>query len=308
MKLFGNDLQVDGRLMRIAHLRAEKYDFIDDPEAAVEALRKVGTRVDVFTFVQKLPDVLPRYKYLMEWDNLAAVPLTSYDHWWTKQVNNKTRNMVRRAEKLGVTAREVPFDDALVRGISAIYNESPTRQGKPFWHYGKSLEEVRDGNGTYLDRSVFVGAFLGESLIGFAKLVSDEARTLGGLMQIVSMVQHRDKAPTNALIAQAVRSCADRGLSHLVYSNFSYGNKHSDSLSDFKEHNGFLKIEVPRYYIPLTRAGRVALRAGLHHKLVDRIPEPLLVHLRRLRSAWNNRRAQAMHERVPGFVAKESRS
>ena len=127
-------------------------------------------------------------------------------------------------------------------------------------------------------------------------------------MQILSMIQHRDKAPTNALIAQAVRSCADRGLSHLIYSNFSYGNKHSDSLSDFKEHNGFLKIEVPRYYIALTVAGRAALRMSLHHKLVDRIPEALLVRLRSLRSGWNNRRLQAANDRVPGSFAKESRS
>ena len=36
-------------------------------------------------------------------------------------------------------------------------------------------------------------------------------------MHILSMVSHRDKAPTNALIAQAVRSCADRSIPHLVY-------------------------------------------------------------------------------------------
>lgn len=308
MKLFGNDLQVDGKLVRIARLKAEKYDFVDDPKAAVEALRKLGRRIDIFTFVQKLPDTAPKYGYRLEWDNLAALPLSSYDHWWTKQINGKTRNMVRRAEKLGIAVREVTFDDSLVQGISSIYNESATRQGKAFWHYGKSLDAVRAENGTFADRSVFIGAFLDDSLIGFAKLVSDTDGTQAGLMQILSMIQHRDKAPTNALIAQAVRSCADRGLSHLIYSNFSYGNKHSDSLSDFKEHNGFLKVEVPRYYIPLTVAGRAALRMSLHHKLVDRIPEPLLVRLRSLRSGWNNRRLLATSERVPGSFAKESRS
>jgi hypothetical protein len=308
LKLFGNDLQVDGNLIRIARLKAEKYDFVDDPKAAVESLRTLGRRIDIFTFFQKLPETAPKYGYQLEWDNLAALPLSSYDHWWTKQINGKTRNMVRRAEKLGMVVREVPFDDALVQGISAIYNESPTRQGKAFWHYGKGLDAVRAENGTFLDRSVFIGAFLGDSLIGFAKLVSDTDRTQAGLMQIVSMIQHRDKAPTNALIAQAVRSCADRGWSHLVYSNFSYGNKHSDSLSDFKEHNGFLKIDVPRYYVPLTLAGRAALRAGLHHRLVDRIPEPVLVHLRALRSAWNNRRVRTTNEGVPGPFAKESGS
>ena len=44
-------------------------------------------------------------------------------------------------------------------------------------------------------------------------------------MQIVSMVGHQDKAPTNALIAQAVRSCAERGIPYLWYANMSYGKK-----------------------------------------------------------------------------------
>ena len=98
-----------------------------------------------------------------------------------------------------MVVREVPFDDAFVRGISAIYNESPIRQGKPFWHYGKDFEAVRRMNGTFMDRSIFIGAFFQDSLIGFVKLVSDEDRGQAGLMQIVSMIQHRDKAPTNAL-------------------------------------------------------------------------------------------------------------
>ena len=47
-------------------------------------------------------------------------------------------------------------------------------------------------------------------VIGFAKLVPDEDHQQAALMQILSMVSHRDKSPTNALIAQAVRSCAER--------------------------------------------------------------------------------------------------
>src|SRR5439155_6343426 len=113
-----------------------------------------------------------------------------------------------RAEKKGVSVLEAPFDDALVQGISAIYNECPVRQGRPFRHYGKDIETVRKEEATFLDRSIFIGAFLGDRLIGFVKLVTDESRTQAGLMNIVSMVQHRDKAPTNALITQAIRSCA----------------------------------------------------------------------------------------------------
>ncbi len=38
---------------------------------------------------------------------------------------------------------------------------------------------------TFLDRSIFVGAYLKEEMIGFIKLVTDETNTQAGLMQIV---------------------------------------------------------------------------------------------------------------------------
>ena len=178
------------------------------------------------------------------------------------------------------------FDDAYVRGIHAIYNESPIRQGKPFWHFGKDLETVRKMNATFMDRSIFIGAFFEGSLIGFVKLVFDEDRNQAGLMQIVSMMGHQDKAPTNALIAQAVRSCAERGIPYLWYANMSYGKKQEDGLADFKRHNGFQKIELPRYYVPLTIAGRMALRMGLHRSMTDWIPEPVAATYRKIRKQW----------------------
>jgi hypothetical protein len=289
MQVLGRDVRIDGGVIRIARLAAEQYEFIDNPEPMLTALRHSPTRVDVFTFMQRLPFTEPRFAFQMELDNLAAVPITTFEEWWTKQINGKTRNMVRRAEKCGVTTRAVPFDDDLVRGISAIYNETPVRQGRPFWHYGKDLEWVRKDNATFMDRSVFIGAYHDDVLIGFAKLVTEEHGEQAGLMQILSMVQHRDKAPTNALIAHAVRSCAERGIRHLVYANFAYGNKQRDSLAEFKQHNGFLKIDLPRYYVPLSIAGNVALRFGLHRRFVDHIPEPLAARLRKLRSTWNAR-------------------
>jgi hypothetical protein len=297
VNIAGKDVTVEGRLLRIARLAAEKYEFLDEPGATIDALRGCNTRVDLFTFMQRLSETAPRHAYPLEWDNLAAVPVSTFDHWWTKQINGKTRNMIRRAEKAGVVVRDVPFDDTLVAGISAIYNECPTRQGKPFWHYGKALGAVRRENGTFLHRSVFLGAFWEATPIGFAKLVSDEHRGQAGLMQIVSMIQHRDKAPTNALIAHAVRSCAERGIPYLVYSNFSSRKKQRDTLTEFKQHNGFQRIELPRYYVPLTVLGRAALGMRLHHTLTDHIPEAVLARLRRVRSFCHG---------APIMIAKES--
>jgi len=296
MKVCGKDIVVQGKLIRIARLEADTYEFLEDPEAALDAVRKCGIRVDLFTFMQRLPETAPQYRYPMEWDNLAALPVSTFDHWWTKQVDNKTRNMARKAEKKGVMLREVPFDAPLVEGIWAIYNECPVRQGKPFAHYGKDIHTVRNEAGTFLERSIFIGAFLGDRLIGFVKLLIDETRTQAGLLHIVSMMQHRDKAPANALVAQAVRVCAARRIPYLVYSRFSDGKKQRDSLIDFKEHNGFQRIDLPRYYVPLTLTGWAALRLGLHKRFADHVPEAILARLREIRNAWYNRKFQSATE------------
>jgi len=296
MRVCGKEVEVQGRLIRIAHLDGDKYTFPEIPEGMLAGLRKCGMRIDLFTFLQKPPDTSPKYAYPMEWDNLAVLPVSTFDHWWTRQIDGKTRNMVRRAEKKGIVVREVSFDDALVNGIWEIYNECPVRQGKTFPHYGKDVETVRKMSATFMETSIFIGAFLGEKLIGFMKLTGDEARSQTAVMHIIAMVRHRDKSPTNALIAQAVQSCGKRGIPYLVYSNFAYGKKQRDSLSEFKESNGFQRIDLPRYYIPLTGIGRAAFRLGLHRRIVDRVPESVLARFRELRNVWYSHKFQPKTE------------
>jgi hypothetical protein len=290
MRVCGKEIRVRGNIIRIARLDGEKYNFPEDPAEFLAGLRMCRARIDLFTFLQKLPETEPKYPYPMEWDNLAVLPISTFDHWWNDQIRSFPRNRARQAEKKGVVLREVPCDETLFRGILAIYNECPVRQGRRFPHYGMTLERVRDYASTFLDRSIYAGAFLGDDMIGFIKLVLDETRTHACLVHILSMVQHKDKAPTNALIAQAVRICADHGISYLVYENFAYGNKRGDSLSHFKEVNGFQRMDLPRYYVPLTLLGRIAFRLGLHHRIVDRVPESIAAKLRDFRKAWYDRR------------------
>jgi len=297
MRVYGNEIKVTGRFLRIARIDADKFKFLeDDPEAMLDGLRRSGVRVDLFTFMQRLNDAAPKHKYPMEWDNFAAIPISTFEEWWTKQIGFKARNKAKQAEKKGVVLREVPFSDELAKGIWEIYNECAVRQGRRFQHYGKDLQTVHREAATYLDSSVFIGAYFEDKLIGFVKMVIDETRSQAGLMNIVSLIRERDKAPTNALVAHAVRICATRGISYLTYSNFSYGKKQRDSLSDFKERNAFQRIEVPRYYVPLTPLGRLGLRLGLHHRLAERIPESLAERLRKFREAWTNRRFNTLTE------------
>jgi hypothetical protein len=296
LEISGRELVIGGRLCRVAHLDADDYKFLDDPEPVLEQLRSSKRRIDLFTFMQKLPETTRKYSYPMEWDNLAVLPVSTFENWWTQQIGFKARNKAKQAEKKGIVLREVKFDDELARGIWMIYNECPVRQGRAFPHYGKSLDTVRDMSATYLDSSIFIGAYDADKLIGFIKLTVDDTGTQAGMMHIVSMNQHRDKAPTNALVAHAVRACADRKIPHLVYSKFAYGKKATSTLSDFKERNGFQRVEIPRYYVPLSAWGSAALALGLHHRLVDRLPESLSSKLRDWRMAWYQRKFQLKPE------------
>ena len=196
----GRNVVIRGGLLRVAQLEGDSYEFTDNPAELVRGLSDGGHSADLFTFVQ------------MEMDNYAGQEIVSFDHWWNKKMGFKARNKAKQAEKKGVILRETPFGDELSEGIWKIYNETPIRQGRKFGHYGKDRSQVYREEATFLDRSVFVGAYFEEELIGFIKLVADETNTQAGLMNIVSMIAHRDKAPTNALVAQAARICAERGI------------------------------------------------------------------------------------------------
>jgi hypothetical protein len=292
MQVCNRDIRISGRGLRVAKLDADMYHFLSEPEPLLNALRKCDKRIDLFTFLQRLPETKPQFNYPMIWDNLAVLSVSTFDEWWNKQIGFKARNKAKQAEKKGVVIREIPFVDTLVQGIWQIYNEAPMRQGRPFPHYGKDLETVYKDEATYLESSTFIGAFLGEELIGFIKLTADETGTQAGLMNIVSKLAHRDKSPTNALVAQAVRSCAARNIAYLVYSHFAWGERERDNLTEFKERNGFQRVEIPRYYVPLTSLGKVALKLGLHRRWIDRLPRPMAEKLRELRRNWYNRKNQ----------------
>jgi hypothetical protein len=288
----GRAIMVDGRWLRIAHVQDEEVAenaAIDDPTSFFVRLRERKLRADIFAFRQKLLDDIQRLNFPVYWDNLAVIPITSYSEWFEKRLSQDGRRNVRRAEKRGVHIELVRFDDNLVRHIKSIYDETPVRQGRPFWHYGKTLEQVRTENGTYLERSEFLAAYLGEEMIGFIKLIYVDGAA--SISQILSKNAHYDKRPANALIARAVELCEARGKSHLIYCNYNYGNANNSSLTEFKRRSGFEKLSVPRYYVPLTKRGAVAVRLNLHRGVRELLPAGIVGPLLKLRARYYARHA-----------------
>lgn len=268
---------------------------VRDPEAFIDQVRKSGLTADVFTFAQQLPEVTPKFGYPFEWDNVAAIRITSFQDWWQNRLPQESRKNVRRAAKRGVVVKVAPFDDDLVKGIQTIYNETPFRQGKRFWHFKKDLETVKQELSTYLNRSDFIAAYCNNQLIGFLKIVY--VNRTGRLFHILAMNEHQDKRPMNALIAKAVEVCEQKGLSHFVYGQFTYGNKRQSSLAEFKRRNGFERIDFPRYYVPLTSKGRVFVRLKLYKGISGILPEPFLRVLLNSR-AWFCRRLLVKKRKV----------
>lgn len=272
----GQTVIVTGKWLRLAAIRDQDVvegELVKNPDSFVSALKRSGLAADVFTFFQRPPDVSPRFKFHLEWDNYAAVPVTTFDTWW-ESLPQETRKNVRRSAKRGVVVKAIPYDDELARGIHKLCNETPVRQGKPFWHFGKDFETVRREHATFLERSEFIGAFLEDELIGFIKMVYVDR--VAFILHILAANAHYDKRPINALIARAVETCAAKGIGYFVYDRYVYGNKSHDSLVELKRRNGFEQINFPRFYVPLTMKGQIAVRLRLYRGLVGLLPAPLL--------------------------------
>src|SRR4029077_4258214 len=165
-----------------------------------------------------------------------------------------------------------------VRGMVSIFNEAPLRQGRPFWHYGKDFDTVKQQFSRYLFREKLIGAYYESELIGFMMLGFAGQYAVTG--QIISKIAHREKGTNNGLIAKAVEICAREAVPHLVYVRWDGG-----SLSEFKRRNGFERVRLPRYHVPLTMTGKAALRLGCHHGVSHLIPESALARLKRLRTS-----------------------
>ena len=232
-------------------------------------LEKLAERgVDIFTFIERkwcftVPN--PPKNWVKAEDNIGLLRVATYRDWW-EGVGKKTRNMVRKAEKSGVTTAVVEPSEKLAEGIWKIYNETPIRQGRAFPHYGQSLQSVASGV-LSARRSTFIGAFFQNGVAGFIELVHGE--NIAIISQILSLQKLWDKAINNALVAKAIEVCAAKQVRWIMYGRM--GNH--PSLDSFKKSHGFEKFSLTRYYVPLTRKGRMTIALGLHRELKDALPQ-----------------------------------
>jgi len=254
-----------------ARISSDREEFEKDIVPTSRFIEKLADRgIDIFTFVERkwcytIPN--PSNFWVKTEDNIALLQVTTYDQW-RGSIGKKTRNMIRKAEKSGIKIEVVEPNKKLAEGIWKIYNETPIRQERAFPHYGIPIQTVTESVLSAQD-CTFIGAFFQDELAGFIQLVHGDKITI--ISQILSLQKHWDKAVNNALIAKAVEFCANKKIRWIMYGRM--GNH--PSLDKFKQSNGFSRFPLTRYYVPITKKGRIAIKVGLHRQVKDILPPPM---------------------------------
>jgi hypothetical protein len=299
IEIAGQQYTVSCGFANVVSLDDEWFEDVKDPDHVIQTIKRSGLGADIFAFWQRPPDQEPRFNFYKEWESVAALPVRGYDHWFSKQISSRLRSQIRKAIKEGLEIRETAYDDDFVRGMTEIFNETPVRQGRPFWHYGKDFETIKKQFSTYIYREQMIGAYLGGEMVGFIML--GDSGNFGLTGQIISKVKHRDKVTNNALIGKAVEICEKRKLPWLVYGYWT-----NDSLAEFKRRCGFEEQRVPRYFVPLSLKGAVALKSGLHRGWKNALPSQIKSPLKKLRKFLYGLRTEGSAERSLADTSKDS--
>jgi hypothetical protein len=254
----------------IANDEREYLQNIVPTEELIEQLRR--NKADVFTFLERkwcCPLTQSSTSWSVADDNIAVLHLGRYDEWW-ENIGKKTRNMIRKATKAGIRTEIAEADEKLAKSILKVYNETPIRQERGFPYYGVSLDFVKRHVLSKQD-CTYVAAYSEDEIVGFIQLAHGDRMTI--ISQILSLEEYRDKAVNNALIAKAIEFCANSHIEWIMYGRM--GNH--PTLDNFKESNGFTKLQLARYFIPLTGKGRLAIKLRLNRELKDTLP-PSMKH------------------------------
>ena len=93
-QVLGRTVITTGKWPKVASVQDERLDereFSIGAASFIEALKQTGLKADIFTFAQKLPDIVPRHSFYLEWDNLAVIPITTFSDWWERRGHTREK-------------------------------------------------------------------------------------------------------------------------------------------------------------------------------------------------------------------------
>lgn len=247
------------------------------PEAfdlALDFLKKGG--VDLLTI--SVPFFLPRayvrlLSRMLQKENASMQRIfvhaistreKSFEEIWMNEFSKHARNRARKAEKEGVSIREIETFEDWISDMHLCNMSSFYRQ-KRYPRYPHSEKDAFLG---YLNRHKQIlrenyrvyGAFFGKHLIAYMATVQFNKSIVIGLM--MSMGDFLAKCPNDALLRHIVRHACHNEFSWIFYSfdRVSQSSQRPSLLSPlikFKFDHGFREYPMKIFSLGLTRTGRV---------------------------------------------------
>jgi len=255
--------------------RSEAIPLI--PEAfdlAVEQLKSIG--IDFLTM--SAPFHLPR-RYIRLVDmmfgrkNGSAQPVfvhalstheRSFEEIWMNKFSKHARNRARKAEKQGVSVREIKAFEDWISDMHLCNMSSFCRQKRypryPHSETNAFLVYLNKHRAVLQENYRVYGAFFGEHLIAYMATVQFSELILISLMMSLSDFLY--KCPNNALLRHIVHHACEGDFRWIFYSYDRVSQSSGrpsllSSLIEFKFDHGFREYPMMIYSLGLTHAGRV---------------------------------------------------
>ena len=224
-------------------------------KALLDALR--AKRVDLFSFIER--SFLNRSTHLELGfygctETIGLLRIQGFEAW-LKSLPGRERTAIRKAERT-LKTRLVNVDEEFIQSAFRIYNETPIRQCRRYTGFGMTLQDIRL-KFSNLQTSKIIGTYFDNKLIGLMWVELGDQ--VAAMMSFISLISQRNKNPNNALIAGVVKLCSEKGYHYLTYGNMGY----NPGLDFFKKNNGFRRVAVSRYFVPLSSKGQLAIKLKL---------------------------------------------
>lgn len=192
---------------------------------------------------------------------------TAFEEIWKHQIEKRTRNRIRKAEKEGLVVINIDTVDSIYTWIDDIYQcnvSALKRQGRwgayPDSNKGVFLSELVSAKKLLKEYFNIYGAIYNGRLVAY--MVIHEYNKLMQVGKAMSHTKFLNKYPNEALLAHIVRKACEHGFEHFVYGwdrvtrDGKIPSLYS-SLQRFKFKFGFREVPIPIYRLGLTRRGRI---------------------------------------------------
>ncbi|MFO7719173.1 MAG: hypothetical protein R6W85_01880, partial [Gillisia sp.] len=84
-----------GKFIKICKLFNEWYEDVEDPEELIANLKKCPEKNHIFSFIQRVPHVVPKYNFYMEPYSVSVINIKNYEEWWNNSIGKKTRQAIK---------------------------------------------------------------------------------------------------------------------------------------------------------------------------------------------------------------------